>query len=156
LIQLGANLLATLNVAQVCCCSVLQCVAMCCSGWLGVAVGRESVGDDERCAGVMLQFVRVSCSFLQCIAVCCSGICCCSVKQCVAVCCSVLQWNMLLQCVAVYCSVLQCVAVEYVGVDERCEAALSKCVAVRCSMLLYFAVLYEVPARKRQIGGAGP
>ena len=62
----------------------------------------------------------------------------------------------LFEYLAVFCSVLQCVAVEYVGVDERCEAALSKCVAVRCSMLLYFAVLYEVPARKRQIGGAGP
>ena len=70
----------------VCCCSVLQCVAVCCS---------------------LLQSVAVCCSVLQCVAVLCrcfSKVCCCKVLQCVEVCCSVLQ------CVEVHCTVLHCVA----------------------------------------------
>jgi len=69
------------------CCSVLQCVAVCCS-----------------------VSSRFRCSALQCVAVCCPRCGCLTsnyfqVNECVAVCCSVLQ------CVAVCCSVLQCVAV---------------------------------------------
>jgi len=57
------------------CCSVLQCVKVCCSVLLEVQCdGRRTVV----CAAVC-------CSVLQCVAVCCS------VLQCVAVCCSVLQ-----------------------------------------------------------------
>ena len=63
-------------------CSVLHCVAVCCS--VGVTIVQ------------VLQCVAMCCSVLQCVAVCCI------VLQCVAVCCSVLQ------CVAVCCSVLQC------------------------------------------------
>jgi len=63
------------------CCSVLQCVAVCC-----------------RFATLMSHRFATLISLLQCVAVCCS------VLQCVAVCCSALQ------CVAVCCSVLQCVA----------------------------------------------
>jgi len=73
------------------CCSVLQCVAVCCSV----------------CS--VLQCVAVCCSVLQCAAVCCSVLQCvavyCSVLQCVAMCCSMLQ------CGAARCNVLQCAAV---------------------------------------------
>jgi len=69
-------------------CSVLQCVAVCCSVLRCV--------NTEACRGRALSS---SCSVLQCVAVCCN------VPQCVAVCCSVLQ------CVAGRCRVLQCVAV---------------------------------------------
>ena len=44
------------------CCSVLQCVAVCCSVLL------ESVQGDLR----RIQCVAVCCSVLQCVAVCCS------------------------------------------------------------------------------------
>jgi len=81
------------------CCSVLQCVAVCCSMFQG--------------GNAVEEFVAVYCSVLQCVAVygsvsqcvavwkCSRGVCC-SVLQCVAVCCSVLQ------CVAVCCSELPC------------------------------------------------
>jgi len=61
-------------------CSVLQCVAVCCSA---------------------LQCAAVRCSVLQCVAVCCSALQCaaarCSVLQCVAVCCSALQCVLLMR-----------------------------------------------------------
>jgi len=53
------------------CCSVLQCIAVCCIALQGVAV---------RCS--VLQCVAVCCSVLQCVAARCSAL------QCVAVCCS--------------------------------------------------------------------
>jgi len=56
-------------------CSVLQCVAVCCSSVLHCAPRFE-------CVAV---HVAVCCSVLQCVAVVC-----CIVLQCVAVCCSVL------------------------------------------------------------------
>ena len=62
------------------CCSVLQCVAVCCSVFV-----------------IVFWYITCHNSVLQCVAVCCS------VLQCDAVCCSVLQ------CVAVCCSVWQCV-----------------------------------------------
>jgi len=71
-------------------CSVLQCVAVCCSVWW--------------CAVNMLLCAAVSCSVVQCAAVCCS------VLHCAAVCsvrCSVLQC--VVQCDAVYCNMLLCV-----------------------------------------------
>jgi len=93
----------------VCCCSVLQCVAVCCSVLQCVAV----------CCSVFIMqtyatrlihlrqdlfvcdvYAGCTCKVWQFD----SFICAC-VLQCVAVCCSVLQ------CVAVCCSVLQCVAV---------------------------------------------
>ena len=80
-------------------CSVLQCVAVCCSVLQPVR--------DALCL-----ILNESCS--QCVAVCCS------VLQCVAVCCSVLQPVRDVLClilnescsqyVAVHCSVLQCFA----------------------------------------------
>ena len=91
------------------CCSVLQCVALCCS-----------VLYEHACRSALVPRGCVWCSVMQRVAACCilrrhtrefshvqeGFICCsfCSVLQCVAVCCSVLQ------CVAVCCSVLQCVA----------------------------------------------
>ena len=97
------------------CCSMLQRVAVCCSGAV-ILINVKNIESQDRCCCV-LQWVAVGCSEWQCVAVCCSGlqcvaVCrgalcmspckpCCSVLQCVAVCCSVLQ------CVAVCCSVLQ-------------------------------------------------
>ena len=79
------------------CCSVLQCVAVCC--------------------------IAVCCSVLQCVAVCCSVLHC-SVLQCVALC-SGFDFNMpetsmqyvyssVLQCVAVCCSVFLCFQKAYI------------------------------------------
>ena len=63
------------------CCSVLQCVAACCSVY------------DARQSTLYREFMDQVCGVLQCVAVCCS------VLQCVAVCSGVLQ------CVAACCSV---------------------------------------------------
>jgi len=63
------------------CCSVLQCVAVCCSV-LQLEYGLEGSNVFDVSGGVC---VAVCYSVLQCVAVCCS------VLQCVAVCCS---WNM--------------------------------------------------------------
>jgi len=107
------------------CCSVLQCVAVCCS-----------VCSVMRC-------VAVCCSALQCVAVC--AVCCsvlqnvaecCRVLQSVAVCCSVLQQGnhthprLILSRMraAVCCSVWQCVAV-------CCVLHMLQCVAVCCSVM---------------------
>jgi len=78
-------------VAVLACCSVLQRVAVCCSGkcsrrwrsysWLLKGGGVSSMAILARCS--VLQCVAVCCSVLQCVAVCCS------VLQCVAVCCSI-------------------------------------------------------------------
>ena len=105
-------------------CSMLQCVAVCCSVTGVHKTGCTSVHHDTH----RTQHTHYS-HVLQCVAVCCSvktlrhechacaqvalmsvvsaqeQCVCCSVLQCVAVCCSVLQ------CVAVCCRVLQCVAV---------------------------------------------
>ena len=97
--------------------NVLQCVVVCCSVWLCVAVRRTSLLTQmspiisgwftERDLQRKVCYSALQ-RVLQCVAVCCS------VLQCVAVCCSVLQY------VAVCCSVLHCVAV---------------CVAVCCCVL---------------------
>ena len=93
------------------CCSVLQCVLMCCRARWVITSSQAPMCVQVRCS--VLQGVAVCCSVLQCVAACCS------VLQCVAVwahpsehflpiasvCCSVLQ------CVSVCCSVLQYVAV---------------------------------------------
>jgi len=88
------------------CCSVLQCVAVCCSElhWLWMRKGDIAV-----CCSV-LQFVAVAldergwyCSVLQCVA---------SVLQCVAVCCSELHWLWMREGGIGVCGiVLQCVTV---------------------------------------------
>jgi len=78
------------------CCSVLQCVAVCCSTCKNVPLHQ-------------MQCVAVCCSVLQCLAV--PAITCHSIK------CSVLQ------CVAVCCSVLQCVAVPAITCPSiKCSA----------------------------------
>jgi len=97
------------------CCSVLQCVAECCTG---LCAHRTCV----RIRHIQRQIATFGHTFvisdvlhylaaLQCDVVCCSVLqrvaACCSVLQRVAVCCSVLQR------VAVCCSVLQCVAVSH-------------------------------------------
>jgi len=66
----------SLQTADLVCCSVLQCAAVCCS--FAVLLHRRW--------HMSLQLADlVYCGVLQCVAVCCS------VLQCVAVCCSVLQ-----------------------------------------------------------------
>jgi hypothetical protein len=101
------------------CCSMLQCVAVCCSSGKYGARGRAA-----------------ACVCLRCAAVRCA-------------CCSVLQWDMLrhacaqvvLQFVAVCCSVLQRVAVGYAAscVCSRCVAthltAVWYCFAMCCGVL---------------------
>jgi len=81
------------------CCSVLQCVAVCCSNFVWVRIHTcilmdaflHVKGDHpiryfcEVCCSV-LQRIAVYYSVLQCVAVCCS------VLQCVAVCYSLLQF----------------------------------------------------------------
>jgi len=76
------------------CCSVLQCVAVCCN----------------ICQSFCIAELRYQVCVLQCVAVCCS------VLQCVAVCCNICQSFCIaelryqvcvLQCVAVCCCVLQ-------------------------------------------------
>jgi len=89
------------------CCSVVQCVAVCCSS--GGVTRRVEL--TRGCCSV-LQWAAVCCSVLQCVA-------CCSVLQCIAVYCSALQ------CVAVCCSVLQCVA------DSRVRNALSSTIKLQ-------------------------
>jgi len=103
------------------CCSVLPCVAVCCS---------------------MLQYTIESNTCLLCISFVCSSVLQC-VMQCVAVCCSVLQ------CVAVCCSVLQCVAVCYSMLQWAtlvCDTR-AQCDAVCCSVLQYVVVCYNIPQR---------
>ena len=67
------------------CCSVLQCVAVCCSLLQSVVMLVNPGYGGWRCG---------CCSVLPCVAVCCSVLQCaavsCSVLQCAAVCCSVL------------------------------------------------------------------
>jgi len=108
------------------CCSVLQCVAVCCNGFLN---GDKSVGDVVKDTSESCLLVTACCGELQPGAVCCSvfqrvavylGIwssahakVSCSL-HCVAACCSVLKrvatFYSVLQYVAVCCSVLQCVS----------------------------------------------
>jgi len=80
-------------------CSVLQCVAVCCSVHVLVRVELWRTFTNTSWHA----HAGMSCGVLQGVVVCCV---CCSVLRCVAVCCSILQ------CIAVCCcSVLQCVAV---------------------------------------------
>ena len=111
------------------CCSVLQCVAVCCTAIFNPTIFSPTKKDLSRsavCCGVVLRYVVACCSDIrECHHWC-------SVLQCVAVCCSVLQWYLRMpfndatsqwvyqgqQCVAVCCSVLQCVAVCYSDIRE--------------------------------------
>ena len=117
------------------CCSVLQCVAVCCSRFpykesdlsclLSLPLECIIVTSRVLTSSVSMVGVGVLCvgfRLVVCEAVCITGCCsvlqcvagCCSVLRCVAVCCSVLQ------CVAVCCSVLQCVAVCVLYVSLGC------------------------------------
>jgi len=78
------------------CCSVLQCVAVCCSAFMFTPQG-PFVGSKE---GLR---VAVCCSVLQCVAV--------HSRSLLGVPSWVIKRGCVLQCVAVCCSVLQCVAV---------------------------------------------
>jgi len=120
------------------CCSVFQCVTMCCSG--------SFVWPLQGVFCSVLQSVAVCCSLLQSVAVCCillQSVAVCidvlqlliqsanteglvfSVMQCIAVCCSVLLY------VAVICKVSQCVAVcsscWSVWLLDRAHSAEMKC-----------------------------
>jgi len=103
------------------CCSVLQCVAVCCivlqlrCSVLQCAAGASEAlfWEDYECVAV-LQYIVVCCSMLQCVAKCCRAMqepprpCVLRMTielQCVAACCSVVQ------CVAAWCRVIQSVAV---------------------------------------------
>jgi len=102
-----------------CICSVLQCVAVCCSV-MQLYLCRFVCG--------VLQYAAVCCSLLQSVAVCCSYTCV-FMPVCAAVCYSVLQC--VLQCV------LQYVAFISVSLCLQCAAYL--CLYV-CSLLLSVAV----------------
>ena len=113
------------------CCSVLQCVAVCCCMFT-LTIRELSKAMSKR---RVLQYVAVCCSLLHCVTVYCSmvqcvAVCYCIVVQCGVVWCSVLQYAevccSVLPCVAVCCSVWQCVAL--------CCSVL-QCVAVCCSAL---------------------
>jgi len=121
-------------------CSVLQCVAVCCS---------------------VLQWPplqNVSCPplyILQCIAVCCS------VLQYVAVCCSVLHcmcrvlhytFCSALQCVAVCCSMLQCVAVCCSGLHYMCRVLHSLVCLQVVALLLSLLRSSFIPVRASFLG----
>ena len=92
------NCFLSLILVAVCCCSVLHCVAVCCSCTFTRAHARY-LSHLPALSPVLSRSAAAAGCVLQCFAVCCS------VMQSVAVCCSVLQ------CVAVCRSVLQCVAV---------------------------------------------
>ena len=117
------------------CCSVLQCVAVCCSVLPATTTKTRSVA--------------VFCSVLQCVAVHCSVLQCvltapffgatpkleyCSVLQDVAVCCSVLQ------CIAVYCSVLQCVAFSLTRTHPECMYHIWKINFQTSEMYIYYNI----------------
>jgi len=96
---------------------VLQCVVVCCSVLLCVAVTLPPVPDTPKSISVSVLLLYSACMcyrVIKCVTACCR------VLQCLAVCCSVLQ------CVAVHCSALQCAAM--------CCSVL-QCVAVSCSVL---------------------
>ena len=148
------------------CCSVLHCVAVCCSmlqhvyvTWL-VHVTYSTFFKTLYCS--VLQCVAVCCSVLQCVAVCWN------VLQCVAVCCSTYMWcgsykwheapfprhytavcYSVLQCVAVCCSVLQCVAVchsvlQCVAVCQIAQHSLVSALTLCCNVLQCVAMCCNV------------
>ena len=97
-----------------CCSSMLQCLALCCSVFQCVAVSLRKPSPTHPYRKV-LQCIALGCTVLPCVALCCSvlqclfkkilthnhtGVCC-NVLQCVAVCCIVLQ------CFAVWCNTIQ-------------------------------------------------
>ena len=90
------------------CCSVLQCIALCCSVCCSLLQCDEVPPFHSRAADTPTQQMHFWCSASQCVEVCCSAVQCdtvrCSALQCVAVRCSALQ------CVAVHCRALQFVA----------------------------------------------
>jgi len=95
------------------CCSVLQCIAACCSVLRMCCSMLQCVRSEK--------VSRILC-VLQCIAACCSVLCmCCRMLQCA-------DYTGLRQGVVVCCSVLQCVAVCCV------------CIPVCCSVLRYVAM----------------
>jgi len=122
-------------------CSVLQCVAVCCSVLLvnpsvHIAKFKGNFGD---------RYVAVCCSMLQCDAACCS------VLQCVAMCCTVLQ------CVALCCTVLHCVALLLVNpictlLNSRASSGIGmlQCVALFGSVLQCVAAEPPLDISKRR------
>ena len=143
------------------CCSVLKCVAVCCSvlTWVDTDIG-DGIKFLHHGCSVVAVYVAVCYNVLQCAVTWVDthigdswGVAgCMSVLQCVAVCCKALQ------CIAVYCSVLQCVDMgEYryrgwlgCGRGYECVTVCSTvlsvlqcvavCVAVCCSVLWCAAV----------------
>ena len=134
------------------CCSVLQCVAVCCPHIHVFHIFEtKSFTSSQTTASIYI-------SVLQCVPVCCS------VFQCVAVCCSVLLSHMCVphlrnkvlrllknctfhihQCVAVCCSVLQCVA----QTTPSIYISALQCVAVCCSMMQCVPIQTHSNLRKK-------
>jgi len=126
------------------CCSVLQCVAVCCSASLSSysqSPEEPSHNASERASGSHGSSVTMCCSVLQCVAVCCS----------------------VLQNVAMYCSVLQCVAVHLSPPTHKVlknpaimpasepaglTVVVLQYVAVCCSVLQCVAVRLSPPTHK--------
>jgi len=116
-------------------CSVLQCVAVCCSIFRDCASGY----DWRLATDYFTVFISVCCvivpqdmlgGVLQCVAVCCS------VLQCVAVCCSVSGYNERLA--AVCCTVLQRVALCFSASEY--DGRLTACVYVSVCLCAYVPV----------------
>jgi len=121
------------------CCSVLQCVAVCCSVPLSVSfcIVFHATKDAHHTLSFCSVFLGLLSVFLHVLRVC--------VLQCVAVCCSVLQ------CVAACCSVLQCVAVRcslFLGLLsvflQVLRVCVLQCVAMCCSVLQCVAACCSV------------
>jgi len=170
---------------DVVCCSVLQCVAVCCGMLRFVAVQRRAVVGDWCRTGVavfcsVLHYATLCCR-LQSVALCYSVIC--SVLQCAVLCCSVLhcvavRWRSVagaccLVCAKplntnpVCCTVLPCIA-QCCSVLHLCSFVLAtrltfdsvccsmlRCVAVYCSVLQFVQSLLFVVSYLHVVCGMG-
>jgi len=123
------------------CCSVLQCVAECCSCTVlryvlrsvvvCCSVLQQQLTELSQKARVSLAYVAVS---LACVAVCCG------VLQCVAVCCSVLQLQYVTIFVSFFLSVLPChTRLGFLSRNVKCVSRVCcgvlRCLAACCSVL---------------------
>jgi len=121
------------------CCSVLQCIAVCCSLSFDLQRNEYAALPSSVCCSVF-QCVAVCCSVLHYVVVCCSTLPyvagCCIMLQCVAVCCIMLQCvtvcYRLSLCVAWCYSAFQCVAVYFSVLQSLTQLKWVECAALRC------------------------
>ena len=122
------------------CCSVLQCVALCCSDMTQNHV--QFIFKKLHVCCSVLQHIpaccTVSCSVLQCVAVCRSKL------QCAAPCCSVLQWNSSESPAddseaATRCNMLQHAATHMEFLEKESQVIRSHVTAIHCNIMQYTA-----------------